>query len=100
MAAIATRKIVASDMAPTATPSIGTGNASATEAAATKTATPATSRQPKPPEASDAPANARPTAAARATESHTDRVDRELASSRTEWREKALNRAGPRALTW
>src|SRR6266550_1913752 len=95
-AAIATRKIVASEVAPTATPSIGTGKASATEAAASRTTMPASSRQPDAPEANDQIAKPRPMEAPRATGSQIGDACLELSSSRTRGRGNLRSWAGAR----
>src|SRR6266542_865719 len=99
MVAPATRKIVASDVEPTATPSIGTGKASASVAAAIRSAIPAPSRQPRLSVASDATATTSPAAPANATGAHTPRAARELASRCARCDEAALARAGARDQT-
>ncbi len=100
MAAIATRKIVASEVAPTATPSIGTGNASATEAAASRTMMPASSLQPYLPDANDQNATPRPIEAPSATGSQIADACRDLSSSRTRGKRNPRSWAGAPTEGW
>src|SRR6266545_7955579 len=99
MAAMATRKIVASEVKPP-TPSIGTGNASDTAAAASKTATPTRSSQLYDPETSEEIAKPRPTAPPTETGSHTGSAFRELGSSWTRGRRSPLSEAPVRTGRW
>src|SRR5438045_8224707 len=83
--------MVARDVDPTATPSMGTGNAAASVAAAIRSAIPAPSFQVMWPDASQPQASARPVAPTTATDTQTANAARELASrcSRCAGRERA-----------